>query len=181
MTRTWFNQTGMRRCTTKSISAATIAVMSTTRTTTSVRAPEAAGPSVLSSTIAPPTPYSSRMAVWLDARETLGAFMEGGKPNAEYFMATVGSVFERLLGRRSYLIVRGYGEMVDLLWKDGNAAGALEVERLWNELARKYKYSLLCGYALDNFMHETHIEGFRHICAHHSHALPFSVAREDVA
>src|SRR5690348_11562383 len=62
-------------------------------------------------------PYSGRSAVWLDARETLASFMEGGVPNQELFLATVGSVFQRLINKRSYLFVRGYGEMVDLLWK----------------------------------------------------------------
>src|SRR5437868_6216152 len=49
--------------------------------------------------------YSGRLAVWLDAHETLDAFMEGGVPNRELFMATVGSVFERLLNKRSYLVI----------------------------------------------------------------------------
>ncbi len=31
-------------------------------------------------------------------------------------------------------IVRAYGEMVDLLWKDGNVDGAVQLEALWNEL-----------------------------------------------
>jgi hypothetical protein len=124
---------------------------------------------------------SGRVAVWLDARETLTAFMEGGLPNRELFAATVGSVFERILDNRYYLIVRAYGEMVDLLWKDGNAQGAIKLEQLWNELADRFKYSLLCGYALDNFLHPAAAEGFRRICDHHTHALPLEPAREIVA
>ena len=47
--------------------------------------------------------FSGRLAVWLDAHETLASFMEGALPSRELFMATVGSVFERLLNKRSYL------------------------------------------------------------------------------
>jgi MEDS: MEthanogen/methylotroph, DcmR Sensory domain len=125
--------------------------------------------------------YSGILAVWLDARETLNAFMEGALPNRELFMATVGSVFERLLGRRYYLVVRAYGEMVDLLWKDGNTEGAVELEKLWNELADRYKYSLLCGYAVDNFLHEAGAEGFKRVCNHHTRALPLEGLEQNVA
>jgi hypothetical protein len=116
--------------------------------------------------------YSGRLAIWLDARETLASFMEGPTPNRELFMATVGNVFERVLNKRYYLVVRGYGEMVDLLYKDGNCEGAVGVEALWNELSERYKYSLLCGYSVDNFLQEPAVDGFRRICNHHTHALP---------
>jgi hypothetical protein len=116
--------------------------------------------------------FSGREAIWLDARESLDAFMEGALPNRELFMATVGSVFERVLRKRHYLVVRGYGEMVDLLARDGNVDGAHLLEALWNELATTYAYSLLCGYSLDNFLHETGPEHIQRLCGHHSHALP---------
>jgi hypothetical protein len=85
--------------------------------------------------------------LFLDARETLSAFMEGGRPSAELFDATVGSLFEQLVRERRYMIVRAYGEMVDLLWQDGKASAAIEVEELWNALARRYSFALLCAYA----------------------------------
>jgi hypothetical protein len=129
----------------------------------------------------PDAALSGRLAIWLDARETLELFMEGGLPNPELFTATVGSVFEKLLDKRNYLVVRAYGEMVDLLWKDGNTEGAFLLEQLWNELGRKYKYSLLCGYALDNFLHETGVDAFRKICGHHTHALPLESLDQNVA
>src|ERR1041385_2716510 len=75
---------------------------------------------------------AGRLAIWLDARQTLQQFMESGLPNRELFMATVGSVFELLLEKRPYLLVRPFGEMVDILWKDGNNEGAIFLETLWN-------------------------------------------------
>jgi hypothetical protein len=120
---------------------------------------------------------SDRLAVWLDARETLASFMEHGKPNRELFIATVGSVFEQLIDRRHYLVIRGYGEMVDLLWQDGNADGAMLLEELWNELAERYKYSLLCGYSLDNFLHEAGVSSVTRICRHHHGALPLDLGK----
>lgn len=84
--------------------------------------------------------------VWLDARETLSAFMEGNRPNAELFHATVGNVFEKMVADRRYVTVRAYGEMVDLLWRDGKQDAAIALEALWNDLAARYAFALLCAY-----------------------------------
>jgi hypothetical protein len=110
-------------------------------------------------------------ATWLDARATLAAFMEGPTPNSELFAATVGSVFERVLRKRDYLVVCGYGEMVDLLWKDGNREGAFAVETLWNDMASKYAYCLLCGYSMENFLHADGAADLRRLCKHYTRVL----------
>lgn len=87
-----------------------------------------------------------REFMFLDARETLAAFMEGERPDPAMFEATVGNVFDSVMKGRPYVVVRAFGEMVDLLWRDGKAAAALELEQLWNALARKYSFALLCAY-----------------------------------
>jgi hypothetical protein len=114
---------------------------------------------------------SGRETTWLDARDTLSSFMEGDRPNAELFMETVGRVFEVVLRKRFYLVIRAYGEMVDLLWRDGNTEGALELEHLWNVLAHKYAFGLLCGYGIDGFRTEAGIDAMRRVCACHSSGI----------
>ena len=42
--------------------------------------------------------------------------------------------------------VRLYGEMVALLWEAGQLNAALELEGLWNDLARDIPFGLYCGY-----------------------------------
>ena len=116
--------------------------------------------------------YFGSNAIWLDARGTLSEFMEGGMPDRERFEATLGPVFGRLLGNRSYLVARAYGEMVDVLWKDGNIEGAIALEEMWNALAARYSFTLLCAYAMGNFYKEAHTASFQRICAQHTHALP---------
>lgn len=105
--------------------------------------------------------------IWLDARETLAAFMEGDRPNEELFHATIGNVFERIVAKRSYLVVRAYGEMVDLLWNAGNVEGAIAVEQLWNDIAAKYSFNLLCAYSKGSSLINAHNEAFHRICKHH--------------
>ncbi len=121
---------------------------------------------------------TGRDAVWLDARQTLAAFMVGLRPDPELFEATVGAVFEKVLENRSYLVVRAYGEMVDLLWKDGNIDGAIALEELWNGLAARYSFSLLCAYAMGNFYKSAHTEQFRKICAQHMKIIPAESFRQ---
>lgn len=116
--------------------------------------------------------YFGSEAVWLDARDTLSGFMEGGMPNRDLFEATLGAVFDRLLGNHNYLVARAYGEMVDLLWKEGNVEGAIALEEMWNGLAARYSFTLLCAYSMGNFFKEAHTASFQRICAQHAHALP---------
>jgi signal transduction histidine kinase len=118
--------------------------------------------------------YASRngFLTMLDAREMLAHFMDGDVPDANRFRSTVGSVINKSLGLSSHRCVRAYGEMVDLLWKDGNTEGAIRLEELWNELATTHSFSLLCAYAMGNFYKEAHTEDFRRICHTHARVIP---------
>jgi signal transduction histidine kinase len=60
--------------------------------------------------------------------------------------------------------------MVDLLWRDGNADGAIRMEELWNELASEHRFSLLCAYAMGPV--DADGRGFRAICEQHAHVIP---------
>src|SRR5687767_1342214 len=107
-----------------------------------------------------------------DAEQTLAKFMVGEKPDATRFRMVVGSLVERALDGRPGAGVRAYGEMVDLLWKGGNTEGAIQLERLWNDLAKSYNFSLLCAYSMGNFCRSTDADHFRQVCAEHSHVAP---------
>jgi hypothetical protein len=71
--------------------------------------------------------------------------------------------------------------MVDLLWKEGNTEGAIQLEQLWNDLADRYSYSLLCGYSVENFFMAGGVEGFRRVCTQHTHARSLDEGDEHVA
>ncbi|HEV7128905.1 MAG TPA: MEDS domain-containing protein, partial [Ktedonobacterales bacterium] len=66
----------------------------------------------------------------LDAAEMLTMFMVEGLPDPSRFRESVGGEIKRAAkGGRS---VRAFGEMVALLWLEGNPAAALRLEKLWN-------------------------------------------------
>lgn len=87
----------------------------------------------------------------IDARDTLNEFMVDGMPNPSAFRRILGQHFTELRRTANDRPIRAYGEMVDLLWKDGREAAAIRVETYWNQLARNYDFGLLCGYSMGNF------------------------------
>jgi hypothetical protein len=107
----------------------------------------------------------------LDARQTLRLFMLDGIPDAALFSTHVPAAIEKLCRGRKDCVIRAYGEMVNVLWQDGQTAAAIKLEMLWNQLAMTHDFSLLCGYAMGNFYKDA---GMRDICAQHSHVVPAS-------
>jgi PAS domain S-box-containing protein len=110
--------------------------------------------------------------LFLDAEEALATFMNGGSPDADLFQATVGSVIDKSLRAAGTAGLRAYGEMVDVLWKAGNAEGALQLEDLWNALADRHQFSLLCAYSMGNFYQQSDMAGIQSVCGRHSHVMP---------
>jgi signal transduction histidine kinase len=110
---------------------------------------------------------------FLDARETLNLFMCGGMPDGHRFVAAISDTIKR---RGNGAHVRAYGEMVDVLWRDGNPEAAIRLEELWNELGQdqgfSQDFSLLCGYPIGNFSNESDGGPFATVCSRHSHVVP---------
>jgi signal transduction histidine kinase/ActR/RegA family two-component response regulator len=108
----------------------------------------------------------------LDARETLARFMVGRLPDPKLFESVIGATIEKSVAERPGARVRAYGEMVDVLWRDGNGEGAIRLEELWNELGAVHSFSLLCAYAMEHFAEEADGRHFDHVCRAHTHVFP---------
>jgi PAS domain S-box-containing protein len=108
--------------------------------------------------------------VLLEAVETLAKFMVAGRPDPERFKQSVGAVVARAF--EQYGRIAAFGEMVSVLWADGNPGAAVELEALWNELAQRYPLALFCGYALRDCIGEHRDREFEEICAAHTHIIP---------
>jgi DcmR-like sensory protein len=106
----------------------------------------------------------------LDAAEALSLFMVNGMPDPVAFDTHIGTIVTDLLrGRPAHTMIRAYGEMVDVLWKDGKPDAAIRLEMLWNKLAAQHGFALLCGYAMGNFYKET--VRFEEVCRQHAHIV----------
>ena len=119
---------------------------------------------------------SGRLTLF-DARETLEKIVVDGAPDTERFRREAIAIIEQTLEKNRSSRVRLYGEMVDLLWRAGNRSAALQLEELWNDLARDYDYSLLCGYIFGNFYKASDAAHFERICRLHSHIADHRLAR----
>ena len=102
----------------------------------------------------------------LDAAATLARFMTSGRIDHDAFRHVIGSVVRQAgdMGRP----VCAYGEMVALLWDEGNVLAAIELEELWNELGRERQLTLLCGYRSESVNAAEHEDALQQICLLHS-------------
>ena len=107
--------------------------------------------------------------VILDADEMLSLFMVDNEPNAGLFEHNIGGLIEQTLCNQANTVIRAYGEMVDILWKQGRTDAAIKVEILWNKLAIKHEFELLCGYAMGSFYKQS--SQFAAVAAQHTHVL----------
>lgn len=99
-----------------------------------------------------------------DAEEVLLTFMAGGVLDQERFLSLFHNLIMTANGRYSRTAL--FGECVHLLWADGRAEAAIQMERLGTELAMKYEVDILCGYSLAQG--EMHSEIHRLISEQHS-------------
>ena len=106
--------------------------------------------------------------VVLDAAGTMKQFMVDGAPDREKFRATITPALDGARGGQAGVTVRAYGEMVDLLWRNGRDLAAIQLEMLWNQLARTAGFSLMCGYAMGNFYKDASVQD---VCRHHTHVV----------
>lgn len=106
--------------------------------------------------------------VVLDAQATLDAFMVNGLPHAGTFQYVAGQVMDQVCRTQPDRTIRAYGEMVNVLWKDGMEAASIRLEMLWNELAATRDFKLLCGYSMGNFYKGAAVDDIK---AQHSHLV----------
>jgi PAS domain S-box-containing protein len=108
----------------------------------------------------------------LDASALLSQILVNGIPDEERFADTVGKAIGRmsiaLKGPRPEIVA--FGEMVALLWTEGKIEAAIRLEQLWNELAKKYTFSLRCAYPMASCQGEKNIQPLVRVCAEHSAA-----------
>jgi signal transduction histidine kinase len=122
----------------------------------------------------PATAIEAGRYVPLDAAETLSKFMVDGSPDPARFRDVIGAVIATATAAAEVDPPRisAFGEMVALLWAEGNCRAAIELENLWNDLAHIYAFSLRCAYPLSGFNRTEHAEALLQICSQHSAVIP---------
>jgi DNA-binding NarL/FixJ family response regulator len=101
----------------------------------------------------------------LDVADTLSTFMVNDLPDPMRFFKVVGGLIataQATAGRPSRVTI--CGECASILWAEGNADGAIQVEQLCNQLTRRYPMDILCGFSLSSFYRDEDKQVFQRIC-----------------
>ncbi len=105
----------------------------------------------------------------LDAADTLSKFMVDDWPHETLFREAMEGIVQRAIARGNGL--RAFGEMVSLLWAEGNGKAAIRLEELWNDLIRSHPFALFCAYPMEDFRNSANLETFLRICREHTHIV----------
>ena len=103
--------------------------------------------------------------VSLDVADTLSTFMVNDLPDPARFFRVAGDLIApaaqaTLAGR-----VAICGECASILWAEGKADAAIQVEQFCNQLTKRYGIDILCGFSLSSFSREEDKQVFQKICS----------------
>jgi signal transduction histidine kinase len=105
-----------------------------------------------------------------DAAETLSQFMVRDSPDPALFAEIIGNIIVQAAKGRPR--IRIYGEMVALLWAEGNYDAAIRLEELWNDLQSKHSFALFCAYPMHGFSGDGLGQRLSNVCTNHSRVIP---------
>jgi DNA-binding NarL/FixJ family response regulator len=111
-----------------------------------------------------------RSFISLDASDTLSTFMINDWPDPVRFLKVAGDLIRQAAtvakGKRPRVAV--CGECAPTLWAQGKAEAAIQLEHLWDDVARRSNLDTLCGYLLSDSQRKENGPIFKRICAQHS-------------
>jgi DNA-binding response OmpR family regulator len=106
----------------------------------------------------------------LDAAETLSTFMVNNMPDPVRFLNVTADLLlnaaKAAMGEQPR--VAACGECAPLLWAQGKAEAAIQLEHLWDEIAKGYDVDVLCGYPLGSVQAGMGSYIFDKLCEAHS-------------
>jgi hypothetical protein len=108
---------------------------------------------------------TNKQYIPLNAEEVLAQFMVNDLPDSSLFVNTISGVFDSI--RKDERQVRAFGEMVALLWAQGNTEATIQLEHLWNDFFNKESFSLFCAYPKAIFSEDSSVH-LSNICQAHS-------------
>lgn len=109
--------------------------------------------------------------VSLDADDTASRFMAGGRPSSDRFRGMFGELIETLIRAAKctdspkLTVISQYTAVVRAARPP---RGTIQVEELWNELARCYDAYIVCAYPISMFRGGEDVEELKAICERHS-------------
>ena len=108
----------------------------------------------------------------VDADEFLPRFMSGAMADSPVFLGLAADVIGQAHAGGCYPKVRWWGEMVNVLWERGDVAASMNLEDLFDQLAKQHDIAIFCSFLMDNFNGEVHARMLPRLGTNHSHLIP---------
>jgi hypothetical protein len=108
----------------------------------------------------------------VDADEFLPRFMRDAMPDSPVFLGLAADVIGQAHAGGRYQKVRWWGEMVNVLWERGDVSASMNLEDLFDQLAKKHDIAIFCSFLMDNFNGEVHASMLPRLGTNHSHLIP---------
>jgi hypothetical protein len=108
----------------------------------------------------------------LDAAETLPKFMNGGMPDGKIFKPLARETIKKARRDGRFPAVRWWGEMVNVLYVEGNGKASNRLEEFFDEVAREETIPVFCSFLMDRYDPSIYEEAFANVCRTHSHVIP---------
>jgi hypothetical protein len=108
----------------------------------------------------------------LDADDTLPKFMAGNDPDGSIFKPLAKQTIAKARAAGKYPRVRWWGEMVNVLYVNGNSRGSNRLEEFFDEVAHEETIAIFCSFLMDKFDPKIYHEAFGNVCRTHSHVIP---------
>jgi hypothetical protein len=108
----------------------------------------------------------------VDADELLPRFMKDAMPDAPVFLGLAADVIASARDESRYPKVRWWGEMVNILWEQGNVAASMTLEDQFDRLAKHHEIAIFCSFVMDNFQSGVQSRLLPRLGTNHSHLIP---------
>jgi len=108
----------------------------------------------------------------VDADAFLPRFMRDAMPDSSVFLGLAADVIGQARAEGRYPKVRWWGEMVNVLWERGDVAASMNLEDLFDRLAKQHDIAIFCSFLMDNFNGEVHAHMLPRLGTNHSHLIP---------
>jgi hypothetical protein len=108
----------------------------------------------------------------LDADTTLPKFMAGNLPDGDIFKPLAKQTIAKARAGGKFPRVRWWGEMVNVLYVEGNKQGSNRLEEFFDEVAHEESIAIFCSFLMDKFDPKIYEEVFSNVCRTHSHVIP---------
>ena len=108
----------------------------------------------------------------LDAERTLPKFIRNNMPDAPAFKTITRSAIQKARKDGAYPRVRWWGEMVNVLYAEGNGKGSTRLEELFDEVAHEEEVAIFCSFLMDKFDRNIYDGPLADVCRTHRSLIP---------